>query len=67
MKQWKARPASEQLIGPKAEYQAYLESERKAAQKVQVAQQLKHSVGLQMFLEFVKERGEEPPKFLWPE
>jgi len=64
VRQWKARPASEQLIGPKAELQKALEAEAAAAKKAEVAMQLKNSTGLRMFLEFIKEKGERPPGFL---
>ena len=64
MRQWKARPASEQLIGPKAELEKALEAEAAAAKKAEVAMQLKNSTGLRMFLEFIKEKNERPPKFL---
>jgi len=64
VRQWKARPASEQLIGPKAELEKALEAEAAAAKKAEVAMQLKNSTGLRMFLEFIKEKNERPPKFL---
>jgi predicted heme/steroid binding protein len=63
VKDWKARPAHEQFDGPDLEAEAAEMQAEKDGRRLKMAQNLRNSAGIRMFLDYVGENYGTIPKF----